>query len=142
MPRKNPETIVMHEVQDTLQKRWHPSICLIYRLNPGLMIPFSGGNPIRCVPKGWPDLAITLRGRLAGFEVKTEDGEPEISQLIMQQNWEAAGTPYFFVRSGKDAIQQALMGFPEEVTAPPTKIEMERWKASLKEVKALQQLSP
>ena len=139
MPRKNPETPIMDEVKDALQKRWHPSICLIYRINPGLAIQLGGGKPMRYAPKGWSDLVMTLRGHLVAFEVKTEDGEPEISQLIMQENWEAAGTPYLFVKSGKDAIEQAIKRLPEDVTAPPTEQEMIRWRASLERVKALKE---
>ena len=129
--KRNPETIIMEKAKDELPRRFHPSIALIYRINPGTGIPLGGSVPQKFAPEGWPDLFMLLRGHAIGLEAKTATGSPESSQVDMHRKWTSAGTPYIFFTSTESAIRQIEAALPAEVTAPATETEIAAWRASL-----------
>lgn len=128
--KKNPETIIMEKAKIELPDRFHPSIALLYRINPGTGIPLGGSVPQKYAPDGWPDLFMLLRGHAIGLEAKTPTGSPEPSQIEMHRKWTTAGTPYIFFTSTESAIQQIEAALPPDITKPATEAEITAWRAS------------
>lgn len=130
----NPETPIMKKISKAASRRWHP-VGLVYRINTGKGTPPGASHMIHFAPKGWPDDVLLLRGRLAGLEVKTKNGRPEESQLIMARSWWLAGVPYFFVRSPEEMFAAVEAHFPEEVWADPAPEEISRFREAMAEPK-------
>lgn len=51
------------------------------------------------VVAGIPDLILAWRGRIYGFEVKTDTGAQSDNQKAIQKSWDENGNPYYIVRS-------------------------------------------